>query len=343
MKNFKLVSTLCPTVFMVTAVLTLASIQPSAAIAQAPDQNLASQLSELQAKVARLEAALNRQPGGSSTAMPQQSNSADMQGMAGMAAADPGDSQIQAGSQIKAGYQNCLQCHRTRPTGPLPPSHLDFVGNGSAGGNAGGAQSGSTADSGGQSMGGMGMDKGKMGGGMGMGMDKEKMGGGMGMMGGGMGMGGMDKGMSGGSGGMGMMEKMDGMMGMMEKMMGGGMGMGKMGGGSGGMGKGMSMSGGSGGMADAGSPPSDSESKLMEKLDRMTDLMGKMMRSGAMQPSPAAPVTGGMGGGNAPTAAEIRVMEKMDRMMDLMEKMIGGGGAMQQAQPMGMGGGMPMM
>ena len=278
MKNFKLLSMLRPTVFMVTAVLTLASIRPSTAIAQAADQNLASQLSELQAKVARLEAALNRQPGRSSTAMPQQTNSADMQGMAGMAAADPGDSQIQADSQIKAGYQNCLQCHRTRPTGPLPPSHLDFVGNSSAGGNPGGAQSGSTADSGGQSMGGMGMDEGKMGGGMGMGMDKGKSGGGMGMMGGG----------------------------------------------SRGMGKGMSMSGGSGGMADAGSPPSDSESKLMEKLDRMTDLMEKMMRSGAMQPIPAAPVTGGMGDGNAPTAAEIRVMEKMDQMMDLMEKMIGG-------------------
>lgn len=62
MQKFKLTSTLRLIAFMVTAVGAIAPIRPS--IAQEPDQNLASRLSELKDKVASLEAALNKQSGG---------------------------------------------------------------------------------------------------------------------------------------------------------------------------------------------------------------------------------------------------------------------------------------
>lgn len=197
---------------LVVATLALAFVGPQAV----SGQDLATQLSELQAKVARLEAAISGKTGKSPATMPLQNDTANMQGRSNQATSDAASSQIPPGFQLNAGYQNCLQCHRTRPTGPLPPSHLERIGNDSAAGNASGPEGEPTTDSRVQPMGGSntgmaggGMGKGMMGGGMAkgsmgggeMGMGKAKMGGGMGMgmMGCGMGM----SGMSSGSGGMG--------------------------------------------------------------------------------------------------------------------------------------------
>ena len=240
------------TQLVVVAMLTFAVLGQGSATAQ----DLASQLSELQAKVARLEAALNKQAGGSPTATPQQSDTANVQGGSNPAAADAASSQIPPGFQLEAGYQNCLQCHRTRPSGPLPPSHLARASNASAGGDAGGAQSGSTAAG----------DQPTEGGGMGMG------GMGKGMMGGGMGMGGMGKGMMGGDMG-------DGMgMGGMSGGMGGGMG-----GSSGGMGGGSGKPD-MGSMGDAGGTNAAmSGTGSMDQLQQMQQQMQMMMQMQMMQ------------------------------------------------------------
>ena len=152
--------------FILGFIFLFGSIWISLTNAQEPDQYLASQLSELQAKVARLEAALNHK---SSAAKPSS-----------QATQNAGTST--SGPQVSAKYQNCTQCHQTRPSGPLPASHLEFPS-----GNKPTTEPSATV---GQQAPDKGMAK--------MGADK-----GMGM-------------------GMGMMEKMDKMMGMMEKMMSGG-------------------------------------------------------------------------------------------------------------------------
>lgn len=308
--------------FILGFILLFGSIWISLTNAQEPEQTFSSQLSELQAKVARLEAALNHKSSAAKASSQATQN-------AGTSTSGP---------QVSAKYQNCTQCHQTRPSGPLPASHLE-----SPGGNKPTAEPSATVgqqapDKG---MGKMGADKG-MEMGMGMGMGK-----------------GMGKGM-----GMGMMEKMDGMMGMMEKMMGG---MGGMGGGAmqtgkgapaaGGMGmkddgmnemapmpqsQGSPVSGGMSGMGGANSAPANTQNPMMEKMDKMMSLMEKMISAGAMQPKPVAPDAGGMSGRTPPTEAESKLMEKMDRLMGLMEKMIGGG-AMQPAQAAPAMAPMPMM
>ena len=339
MQNFKLMSTLRLITFIVSAVLAVASIWPAAANAQEPDQNLASQLSELQAKVARLEAALNQKTSGGTAAAAMPSGKGNTQNKT--AGATPSQ-------RVSAKYQNCIQCHQTRPPGPLPASHFE-----SPGGNAKGtAEPGPADPSGTAAPQAPAPDKGmaKMGADKGMGM--------------GMGMEGKDKGKMGGGMGMGMMEKMDGMMGMMEKMMGGmsGMGGGAMQPGkgapaAGGMGmkddgmdemapmpqsQGAPASGGMSGMGGASSAPANAQNGVMEKMDKMMGLMEKMISAGAMQPKPGAPHAGGMSGRTPPTDAESKLMEKMDRLMGLMEKMIGGG-AMQPAQTAPAMAPMPMM
>ncbi|MHC5537672.1 Spy/CpxP family protein refolding chaperone [Singulisphaera rosea] len=166
---------------------------------------LAEQVQQLRAKVAKLEAALSQgqETGQSSPRNPDQGT--------GTGAAT-GDKGARQSGRVSAKFQNCIQCHQTRPSGPLPPSHLETAGDTDTGTGAGG---GMGKMSGGKSGGGMGMmGMGKMGGG--------KSGGGMGMMGGGgMGMKGMGK-MSGGKsgGGMPMMDDDSDEMGM-GKMSGG--------------------------------------------------------------------------------------------------------------------------
>ncbi|MDX1926168.1 MAG: hypothetical protein SFV81_06610 [Pirellulaceae bacterium] len=342
MQNFKLMSTLRLITFIVSAVLAVASTWPAAANAQEPDQNLASQLSELQAKVARLEAALNQKTSGGTAAAAMRSGKGNTQNKT--AGATPSQ-------RVSASYQNCIQCHQTRPLGPLPASHFE-----SPGGNAKGtAEPGPADPSGTAAPQAPAPDNGmaKMGAGKGMGMEGKDKG-----KGGGMGMGGMDKSKMGG--GMGMMEKMDGMMGMMEKMMGGmsGMGGGAMQPGkdapaAGGMGMkddgmdemapmpspGAPASGGMSGMGGTSSAPANVRNGMMEKMDKMMGMMEKMMSAGAMQ---GAGGMSGMGGGASPATPESKVMEKMDKLMDMMQKMIGGG-AMQPAPAAPAMAPMPMM
>ena len=192
------------------------------------DKSIASQIAELHAKVARLEAALKQDPKATASGMP---------GMSGMGA--PSDKTgADAPGRVSAKFQNCLQCHQSRPSGPLPPSHLEKAGAADAaakdGGMAGMPGMGDKKKPA-VGMGMMGMMEGK---GMGMmGMDKMKD---MGMpadkkSAGGMGMSDMDemKGMAamgGGKPGMGMMDMdMMEMMGMAPKSAGGMAGMKNMG------------------------------------------------------------------------------------------------------------------
>ena len=89
---------------------------PAAKHAAMPaDKELAEQIKLLIAKVARLEAALPQDPKGTPPAVPGKVD----------AAAGPDKSGAPAGYRIAAKYQNCLQCHQTRPSTPLPPSHLE--------------------------------------------------------------------------------------------------------------------------------------------------------------------------------------------------------------------------
>jgi Spy/CpxP family protein refolding chaperone len=217
------------------------------------DEAFADQVRQLRDKVAKLEAALSRGQGAG-----QSRRMAQGQGM-GMGASVGG--KVPAGYRIAAQYADCLRCHQTIPSGPLPPSHLEKVG-GMGMGTVEGGKPGATptapdespldslqqlrdqlarleaALSRGQGA----IPSRPMGqGGMGMGMTGREMGRrgqGMGMMGGGQGMGGgmgmMDDMDMMGMGGMGMMEGMD-----MDMMGGGGMGMAGGQGGGEGMGVGM--------------------------------------------------------------------------------------------------------
>ena len=156
------------------------------------DKDLAEQIKLLIAKVARLEAALPQDP---KATPPAAAGKVD-------AAAGQAKSGAPAGYRIAAKYQNCLQCHQTRPSTPLPPSHLEKTADEAMTGMPG--MSDPPKPDGG--MPGM-ADKAKPAG-MGMGM--------MGMMDGMMGgMGGKKKAMAGGGSAMPMMDdKMDMMSGM---------------------------------------------------------------------------------------------------------------------------------
>ena len=199
---------------------------PAAKHAVPADKDLADQIRQLNAKVARLEAALNPDIKTTPSGAPDK----------GVQAGKPDRAEgVPPGNRISAKYQNCLQCHQKRPSGPLPPSHLEMA-EGSDKGATQGDKTGTgdnktladgkagMGDKGMGMMGGKGMGMGMMSGrGMGMGMMDEKKG--MSGMGGGMtGMGGM----SGGMADMDMMEMM-GMMGMAPKSAGGMTGMKSMG------------------------------------------------------------------------------------------------------------------
>lgn len=167
---------LVATAFSVVFVLGL----PAKAIAQdelSTNQKLIDELQKLQDRIVHLQAALKEDHKGATT-------TATEEGTQGASADGSPD------VRIAPRYRDCLQCHQTRPSGPLPASHLV----------ASGAQSAVP----GKPMGMMGNGMGMMGDRrMGM-MGGEHMGGGqgMGMMGGGSG---KDKmqGMGGGCGGMG--------------------------------------------------------------------------------------------------------------------------------------------
>ena len=209
------------------------------------------QVRQLRDKVAKLEAALSQGQGAGQSRPIGQG-----QGM-GMGARVGG--KVPAGYRIAAQYTDCLRCHQTIPSDPLPPSHLEKsgdmnMGTMGGGGPSGGGKPGTTPQpsnespidqlqqlrdkvatleaavaqgrQGGRGTAGPGgvapeMGMGMMGGGGMMGQG----GMGMGMMGGEMGRGGEGMGMM-GQGGMGGRQGMSGGMGM-----GSGMGMGMMGGG----------------------------------------------------------------------------------------------------------------
>jgi hypothetical protein len=161
----------------------------------AGDENLVGQIAELREQVARLETAISK------LSSPAKRGAATSPVAGG--AESPSADRTKAGG-VAAKYSNCLDCHRTRPSGTLPASHFENA--------AADAEPASEAGSRSKPMAGMGGMK-KMG--MGMGMMGNK---GMGSMKpaksgmGGMGAGGGGKGMGGGG--------MDGMMGMMSNMMG---------------------------------------------------------------------------------------------------------------------------
>jgi len=222
MQYFTALSKLRLSMLFVAAAMASGTFSPIVVTAREFEQNLHSQLVELQQKVAQLEAALNQKSAGMPQTTSQPAEQATMQNMRGMSATA---SPEQAIPNISPAFQNCLQCHRTRPAGPLPATHLLDVSQAASGsqmatGGTANQQPAMASDAGG----GMKGDKG-----MGMGM----MGKGMGMMGG----------MMGGKSGMGGMSGMGGTSGGMS---GGAGGMSGMGGASGGM------SGGAGGMSGMG-------------------------------------------------------------------------------------------
>lgn len=234
------------------------------AVAQNADSDLSAQLLQLQKQVKRLEAAVGNRPDAES-AMTMQSNSESQQATV-QEQRTPG---VPEGMQIKASYQNCLQCHQTRPAGPLPPSHLEALsGSGKSGSQAAGGQQTSGAGMGQMSQGGQSMQGGS--GGMGMGGDKKM---GMGMMGGGEGMG---MGMMGGKKKMGMMGGggmgMGGGKGMGMGMMGGGMNMGDSSQDS------QDMSGMSGGSSMNGSESTPIESQVQQMRQQIQQLQQQMQQ-----------------------------------------------------------------
>lgn len=213
---------------------------PGKAATANPNKQLAEQIRLLNAKVVRLEATLKQDRKGTPSGTPDKGGLEDRQDKTG---GDP------PGGRVSARFQNCLQCHQTKPSGPLPPSHLEKAGGSDTGmveGRAAAGQREPQPDKGMGMMGGKGMGMGMMdegmgmmgGKSMGMGMmgDAKKPAGGMGMMdmdeekgmgalgGGKAGMGGMSSGME----DMDMMEMM-GMMGMAPKSVGGMTGMKSMG------------------------------------------------------------------------------------------------------------------
>jgi Spy/CpxP family protein refolding chaperone len=179
---------------------------PAAAKPTETGDSLPDQVRQLRANVSKLEAALSKGQGAGQSSPMDSGQTMDMRAKAG-------EKHSGQSARVAAKFQNCVQCHQTRPSGPLPPSHLEKAGNSDQGSPNGGGKPG--------------MSMGKTGGGMGT---AKKGGMGMGMMGGEMGQGGMGTAKKGGMG-----------------MMGGEMGPGTMGQGGQGMGGGMGMKGGGGG------------------------------------------------------------------------------------------------
>ncbi|MDX2059709.1 MAG: periplasmic heavy metal sensor [Gemmatimonadales bacterium] len=209
----------------------------------------ADQVRQLRDKVARLEAALSQGQGAGRSSPTGQGQ--------GMVMGTRVGGKVPAGYRIAAQYADCLRCHQTIPSGPLPPSHLEKAGGMAMGMTEGGGKPDATPTAPNESP----IDQlqrlrdqvakleAVLSQGQGPGQSRPmSQGQGMGMMG----QGGMGMGMMGGKGagpakGMGMMDDMD--MGMMGRemgqggmdMMGGGMGMGTMGGAGAGPAKGMGM------------------------------------------------------------------------------------------------------
>ena len=140
------------------------------------NKDLAEQIKLLQAKVTRLEAAVTK-------LAPLAGDSGK-----GVKAGDKGADQ---GARVAAKFQNCTECHQKRPSGPLPPTHLDMTASTtppptSEPGKSGPGKSAMPDPGDGKMKGmdmkekGMGMDMKEKG--MGMGMDMKQKGMGMGMM-----------------------------------------------------------------------------------------------------------------------------------------------------------------
>lgn len=101
---------------------------PPGAAGAAPDSPLAAELAQLRDKVAALEAALARSrlgdvPPAGGMGMMDEGEMGPMAGAAGMTAM-PGGSGMAQDARVAPRYRDCLSCHSTRPTGPLPASHL---------------------------------------------------------------------------------------------------------------------------------------------------------------------------------------------------------------------------
>jgi hypothetical protein len=251
----------------------------------ASDENLASQIVELRDQVTRLEAAIAK----------LSPSAAEVGG------APPANRSMPGG--VAAKYSNCLECHQTRPSGPLPTSHREAA--------AGSAPPAPMAGMGGKKR-------------MGMGMTGEK------------GMGSMKPAKSGMGGG-----RMNDMMGMMSNMMGmmndemGGMGGNKKP--KGGMGMDddeMEMAGmGAGGTSTAGgaamAPANDDSIVQMMKMMKRMQMM-KMMQM--MKNSMSDVGTGGtaangraaMAPANDDSMMQMLKMMQMMKMMEMMQKSMEG-------------------
>ena len=123
-----------------------------------PPDPLAEQVRQLRDKVATLEVALSRTQGGR-----RPSPAGPGRKMVMGPKAD--DAPAGQASRVSAKFQNCLQCHQTRPSGPLPASHLEVAGGGGKGtmpSRTGAGLGGPMPASGAGKMG-MGMMGGKMG------------------------------------------------------------------------------------------------------------------------------------------------------------------------------------
>lgn len=177
----------------------------------------ADQVRQLRDKVARLEAALSQGQGAGRSSPTGQGQ--------GMVMGTRVGGKVPAGYRIAAQYADCLRCHQTIPSGPLPPSHLEKAGGMAMGMTEGGGKPDATPTAPNESP----IDQlqrlrdqvakleAVLSQGQGPGQSRPmSQGQGMGMMG----QGGMGMGMMGGAGagpakGMGMMDDMDmGMMGM---------------------------------------------------------------------------------------------------------------------------------
>ena len=241
------------------------------------NKELAEQIRQMSATVARLEAALKQDPKATPAAAP---------GETGQAAVPDKVEGVPAGKRIAAKFKNCAECHAKRPSGPLPASHLESADGGDkgakqeAGAGAGGTKTpadgkAAPADKGMSMTGGKGMAGGK---GMGMGMMAEKKAAGMGMMGAKKGMEGMEGGKAG------MEDKGKGMMGGKGKGMTDGKGMTvdqKA--------DGMGMTGAKKGMGTSATVATDAPTikmmeqkmKMMELKMQMLELKMQMMETGA--------------------------------------------------------------
>ena len=183
------------------------STQHQAGVTKATEagEPLVEQVRQLRDKVAKLEAALSK-----GQVVGQSSPKGRGQGMD--MGTKAGDTSVDQTGRVSAKFQRCLECHRTRPSGTLPASHLEGPGDGVKGAVEGRATAGQEEPTSDNAMGKMskGTSMGKMG--MGM-MGGEMSGMGMGKMSGGMGASKMGQGGQ-AMGDMGKMMGDEGMMGM---------------------------------------------------------------------------------------------------------------------------------